>query len=284
VPLAILTRTSKVNPVASPSEAPVAAKPSQAAPAPEAPVAAKPTPTADTNHATPAAPKVSPTKVTTPEAPAAPKPSQKKVSTALPQESQVADTEPMVKPDLSKSPNLNSYLFGGDSSSGGGGDDLSSLISKVHDLEQAPVRPVASLSETAAQPAAQFVATPSWAKPMAGDPIQSRPSASLLSEETPYVGDSSTYTNDPDVLKTLRLGRFTSPDLIQNSAKHLADQEWAATAMSDQNSALSGFLGASGGAARIAKPTLPVFMKKKSRKVIIKEDMSQLDKIMGKLR
>lgn len=213
----------------------------------------------------------------------APKPTSQKVTTALPQESESADARPEVKPDLSKSPNLNSYLFG--DSDGGGDSELSSLISKVHEMEQAPVRHVAS--SLAAMPvAASPVATPSWAKPMAGDhlpSILSRPSASLMEESNPYAGESSTYTNDPNVLKTLRLGRFGADSEIKSNAKVLADQEWAATEMSDSNSALTGFLEGASGGVRI-KPTPVVPHIKKSRKVIIKEDMSALDKIMGKLR
>merc|ERR1719353_1642687 len=70
------------------------------------------------------------------------KTSSKRVITGLPQESQSVD-EQAAKPVMSKSPTLNSYLFGdsdGGGSGGEGGDgDLSSLISKVHQLEQAPL-------------------------------------------------------------------------------------------------------------------------------------------------
>merc|ERR1719482_2692808 len=105
-----------------------------------------------------------------------------------------------------------------------------------------------------------------------------------MEEANPYAGEASTYTNDPNVLKTLRLGRFGGDNEIKSHAKVLASQEWAATEMSDSNSALTGFLeGASGGGVRV-KPMPVVPHKKKSRKAIIKEDMSQLDKIMGKLR
>lgn len=222
----------------------------------------------------------------------APEPSSKKVTTALPQESQSTDAGPEVKPDLSKAPSLNSYLFG--DSDGGGDSELSSLISRVHEMEQAPVRPVVSHLDTTPQISSPAqtpetahetpspVQTPEWAKPMAGDPNSLRLSASLVEEPNPYAADS--YTNDPNVLKTLRLGRFASDNEIKSHAKVLASQEWAATEMSDSNSALTGFLeGASGGGVRV-KPMPVVPHKKKSRKAIIKEDMSALDKIMGKLR
>jgi len=214
---------------------------------------------------------------------AAAKPNSKKVMTALPQESKSVDARPEVKPDLSKAPSLNSYLFGdSDGSSDGGGDsELSSLISKVHEMEQAPVRPIASMAAMPEPSAPSQV--PEWAKPMPGDPTPSRPSASLMEEPNAYAGDSSSYTSDPNVLKTLRLGRFASDNEIQSNAKVLVSQEWAATEMSDTNSALTGFLeGASGGAHVKPKPVVPHV--KKSRKAIIKEDMSALDKIMGKLR
>merc|ERR1719281_680083 len=129
------------------------------------------------------------------------------------------------------------------------------------------------------------VATPAWAKPMAGDPLPMRPSASLVEENpNPYGGDSSTYTSDPNVLKTLRLGRFGGQDEIKSNAKRIADQEWAATEMSENNNALTGFLEGGSGGKRIQtlQPVVP--HKKKSKKAIIKEDLSALDKIMGKLR
>merc|ERR1719313_59673 len=69
-------------------------------------------------------------KAPAPEAPVvASKPTSKRVTTTLPQESQSADAVPEIKPDLSKSPSLNSYLFG--DADGGGDSELSSLISKV---------------------------------------------------------------------------------------------------------------------------------------------------------
>merc|ERR1719160_454870 len=120
---------------------------------------------------------------------------------------------------------------------------------------------------------------------MVGDPtIPTRPSASLVEENpNPYGDSSSTYTNDPNVLKTLRLGRFGGQDEIKSNAKIIADQEWAATEMTDNSgtSALTGFLeGASGGGKRVSKPKPVVPHKKKSKKAIIREDMSALDKIM----
>jgi len=225
-----------------------------------------------------------PSEPTSPSKVVAAKPNSKKVMTALPQESKSFDARPEVKPDLSKAPSLNSYLFGdSDVGSDGGGDsELSSLISKVHEMEQAPVRPVASM---AAMPvaAASPSQVPEWAKPMPGDPTPSRTSASLMEEPNAYAGDSSSYTSDPNVLKTLRLGRFGDNAEIKSNAEALANQEWAATEMSDKGSALTGFLeGATGGVR--AKPTPVVPHVKKSKKVILKEDISALDKIMGKLR